>query len=61
MDSCSSGLALTCGGPDANSQNYIQEIARREARQMFTAGGADQQVADNGPNGHSSPLGGNHR
>jgi len=53
MDSCYSGLALTRGGPPAASQNYLQEISRREARQMFTAGGADQQVADNGPNGHS--------
>ncbi|ABF39292.1 polysaccharide deacetylase [Candidatus Koribacter versatilis Ellin345] len=53
MDSCYSGLALTRGAPMANSQNYLQEIARREARQMFTAGGADQQVADGGPNGHS--------
>ncbi len=53
MDSCYSGLALTRGGAIATSRNYLQEIARREARQMFTAGGADQQVADNGPNGHS--------
>src|SRR5205807_1891407 len=53
MDSCYSGLALTRGGSVGGSQNYIQEIARREARQMFTAGGADEQVADNGPNGHS--------
>jgi peptidoglycan/xylan/chitin deacetylase (PgdA/CDA1 family)/uncharacterized caspase-like protein len=53
MDSCYSGLALTRGGGIAPSQNYLNEISRREARQMFTAGGADQQVADNGPNGHS--------
>jgi len=53
MDSCYSGLALTRGGLPAFSQNYLTEISRREARQMFTAGGADQQVADNGPNGHS--------
>jgi peptidoglycan/xylan/chitin deacetylase (PgdA/CDA1 family)/TolA-binding protein len=54
MDSCYSGLALTRGGGDLPStQNYLNEISRREARQMFTAGGADQQVADNGPNGHS--------
>lgn len=53
MDSCYSGLALTRGGGMAPSQNYLNEISRREARQMFTAGGADQQVADNGPNGHS--------
>jgi peptidoglycan/xylan/chitin deacetylase (PgdA/CDA1 family)/tetratricopeptide (TPR) repeat protein len=53
MDSCYSGLALTRGGAAQSSQNYLTEISRREARQMFTAGGADQQVADNGPNGHS--------
>jgi peptidoglycan/xylan/chitin deacetylase (PgdA/CDA1 family)/tetratricopeptide (TPR) repeat protein len=54
MDSYYSGLALTRGGGDLpSSQNYLNEISRREARQMFTAGGADQQVADNGPNGHS--------
>ncbi|MGO9337720.1 MAG: polysaccharide deacetylase family protein [Terracidiphilus sp.] len=54
MDSCYSGLALTRGGGDLPStQNYLNEISRREARQMFTAGEADQQVADNGPNGHS--------
>ena len=53
MDSCYSGLALTRGGRALPSQNYMNEISRRQARQMFTAGGADQQVADNGPNGHS--------
>lgn len=53
MDSCYSGLALTRGGSAGPSRNYLQEIARRDARQIFTAGGADQQVADNGPNGHS--------
>jgi peptidoglycan/xylan/chitin deacetylase (PgdA/CDA1 family)/uncharacterized caspase-like protein len=53
MDSCYSGLALTRGGGVLASQNYLSEISRREARQMFTAGGADQQVSDNGPNGHS--------
>jgi len=52
MDSCYSGLALTRGGTPV-SQNYLNEISRRIAREMFTAGGADQQVADNGPNGHS--------
>jgi len=53
MDSCYSGLALTRGGGALPTQNYLAEISRREAREMFTAGGADQQVADNGPNGHS--------
>ncbi|HKS82136.1 MAG TPA: polysaccharide deacetylase family protein [Candidatus Acidoferrales bacterium] len=54
MDSCYSGLALTRGGGMApGTMNYLQQIAGREARQMFTAGEADQQVADGGPNGHS--------
>jgi hypothetical protein len=53
MDSCYSGLALLRGGSPSFSQNYLNEMAHREARQMFTAGGADQQVADSGPNGHS--------
>jgi len=50
MDSCYSGLGLTRGG---RMQNYLKEITRRTARQMLTAGGADQEVADGGPNGHS--------
>jgi peptidoglycan/xylan/chitin deacetylase (PgdA/CDA1 family)/tetratricopeptide (TPR) repeat protein len=54
MDSCYSGLALTRGGgATLGLANYLLEISRRTARQMFTAGGMDQQVADNGPNGHS--------
>lgn len=53
MDSCYSGLALTRGAGAPPGRNYLQEISRRGARQMFTAGGADQQVADGGPNGHS--------
>jgi peptidoglycan/xylan/chitin deacetylase (PgdA/CDA1 family)/uncharacterized caspase-like protein/Flp pilus assembly protein TadD len=54
MDSCYSGLALTRGGTASlGLQNYLLEISKRAARQMFTAGGADQQVADTGPNGHS--------
>jgi len=53
MDSCYSGLALTRGGGTLGLGNYLLEISRRTARQMFTAGGMDQQVADNGPNGHS--------
>jgi peptidoglycan/xylan/chitin deacetylase (PgdA/CDA1 family)/tetratricopeptide (TPR) repeat protein len=53
MDSCYSGLALVRGGGTVDSQNYIQETSQRTARQMLTAGGTDQQVADGGPNGHS--------
>lgn len=51
MDSCYSGLGLTRGG--ATTPAYLQEVTRRSARQILTAGGADQQVADSGPNGHS--------
>ncbi|KAG0777990.1 hypothetical protein G6F22_011502 [Rhizopus arrhizus] len=51
MDACYSGLGLTRGGPASSS--FLRENARRSARQMLTAGGADQQVADAGPNGHS--------
>jgi peptidoglycan/xylan/chitin deacetylase (PgdA/CDA1 family)/uncharacterized caspase-like protein len=50
MDSCYSGLAITRG---QGTGNYIKEMSRRTARQMLTAGGADEEVADNGPNGHS--------
>ncbi|WMJ71082.1 polysaccharide deacetylase family protein [Stenotrophomonas sp. 24(2023)] len=51
MDACYSGLGLTRGGPASSS--FLRENAKRSARQMLTAGGADQQVADAGPNGHS--------
>ena len=51
MDACYSGLGLTRGG--GSSSSFLRENARRSARQMLTAGGADQQVADSGPNGHS--------
>ncbi len=50
MDACYSGLGLTRG---AGSGNFLRENARRVGRQMLTAGGADQMVADGGPNGHS--------
>jgi peptidoglycan/xylan/chitin deacetylase (PgdA/CDA1 family)/uncharacterized caspase-like protein len=54
VDSCYSGLALTrSGGASAKRGNYLEEITKRMARQILTAGGADQQVADNGPGGHS--------
>jgi peptidoglycan/xylan/chitin deacetylase (PgdA/CDA1 family)/uncharacterized caspase-like protein len=51
MDSCYSGLGITRGGQTGN--NYLRETSRRTARQMLTAGGANEEVADNGPNGHS--------
>ncbi|HEV2446944.1 MAG TPA: polysaccharide deacetylase family protein, partial [Candidatus Sulfopaludibacter sp.] len=54
MDSCYSGLALTRGaGTFARDRSYLDEVTRRTARQILTAGGADEQVADDGPDGHS--------
>lgn len=50
MDACYSGLGLTRGG---GSDRFLRENARRIGRQMLTAGGADQMVADGGPGGHS--------
>lgn len=50
MDACYSGLGLTRGG---GSSNFLRDNAKRIGRQMLTAGGADQLVADGGPNGHS--------
>ena len=50
MDACYSGLGLTRG---ASSGNFLRDNAKRIGRQMLTAGGADQLVADGGPNGHS--------
>jgi peptidoglycan/xylan/chitin deacetylase (PgdA/CDA1 family)/uncharacterized caspase-like protein len=56
MDACYGGLALTRGGGGAatgDRRQYLSEITRRSAREVLTAGGADEQVADNGPGGHS--------
>lgn len=53
IDACYSGLGLTRAGPAAADSNFARTNARRIGRQMMTAGGADQQVADDGPGGHS--------
>ncbi len=57
MDACYSGLALTrggsAGGGGADRRQYLMEITRRQSREVLTAGGGDEQVADNGPGGHS--------
>jgi peptidoglycan/xylan/chitin deacetylase (PgdA/CDA1 family)/uncharacterized caspase-like protein len=50
MDACYSGLGLTRGGANAS---FLRDNGRRLGRQMLTAGGTDQLVADGGPNGHS--------
>src|SRR5260370_28646042 len=54
MDSCYSGLAMSRGtGAFSRDRTYLEEVTRRGARQILTAGGADQQVSDDGPSGHS--------
>lgn len=53
VDACYSGLGLTRGGAADGSARFLADNARRIGRQMMTAGGADQQVADDGPGGHS--------
>lgn len=50
MDACCSGPGLTRGG---GLGNFLRDKAKRIGRQMLTAGGADQLVADGGPNSHS--------
>lgn len=50
MDACYSGLGLTRG---AGNSAFLRDNAKRIGRQMLTAGGTDQLVADGGPNGHS--------
>ena len=53
VDACYSGLGLTRAGGQSGAKNFLADNARRQGRQMITAGGADQQVADDGPGGHS--------
>jgi peptidoglycan/xylan/chitin deacetylase (PgdA/CDA1 family)/uncharacterized caspase-like protein len=53
MDACYSGLGLVRGGAPTGNGNFLRDNAHRIGRQMLTAGGADQMVADGGPGGHS--------
>ena len=54
MDSCYGGLIGTRGaGVDVKIPNYLEEVTKRQARQIITAGGRDQTVLDGGPGGHS--------
>jgi peptidoglycan/xylan/chitin deacetylase (PgdA/CDA1 family)/uncharacterized caspase-like protein len=53
IDACYSGLGLTRGGGAPKTDSFLRDNARRLGRQMLTAGGVDQQVADDGPGGHS--------
>jgi uncharacterized caspase-like protein len=54
MDACYGGLiGMRSGGISENVANYLGEITKRTARQILTATGANQQVVDGGPGGHS--------
>jgi Caspase domain len=55
MDSCYGGLLTVSRGSivDSKIPYYLPEITKRLAREVITAGGKDQEVLDNGPNGHS--------
>ncbi len=55
LDACYGGLLGTRAGfIDANTPNYIWEIAvKRSSRQYLTAGGKNQEVLDGGAGGHS--------
>jgi caspase domain-containing protein len=56
LDSCFGGLAAMRGGPttlDPRLPDYVIEVTKRRARQLLTAGGANQRVRDGGPGGHS--------
>lgn len=54
LDACFGGLIATRGSTvDPRTPNYVDEITTRRARQVLTAGGANQRVMDSGPGGHS--------
>lgn len=54
MDSCFGGLLGTRGMKVPESRDdYLEAISNRIARQVLTAGGKDQEVADGGADGHS--------
>lgn len=51
MDACYSGLALLRGNP---SKRFLKDMVRRQARQVLTAGKADQMVKDSGAQTNNS-------
>lgn len=54
MDSCYGGsLGTRSGGLDEGRPDYLDQITKRKAKQILTAGGKNQQVIDGGPGGHS--------
>lgn len=61
LDACFGGLVATKRGPipkiDRSVPNYLIRISERPARQLLTAGGANERVLDGGPDGHSYFMG----
>ena len=54
LDACFGGLIATRGSTvDPRTPDYVEAVTKRRSRQILTAGGANQKVADGGPNGHS--------
>ena len=53
LDACYGGLMTTRSGVPPDTPNYVQEVTNRTARQIVSAGGANQEVLDSGPNNHS--------
>lgn len=54
MDACYGGLIFSRATPiSAETYDYMNIITSRKARKALTAGGRDQTVMDNGPEGHS--------
>lgn len=56
IDSCYGGKLGSRGeleSLDPRIPQYLEEVVKRKARQILTAGGATQRVQDTGPDGHS--------
>ena len=57
MDACYSGLLVVKRGEISKETRrditYLKQITKEAVRQVLTAGDANQQVLDGGPNGHS--------
>ena len=57
MDACYSGLLVVKRGEISKETKrditYLKQITKEPVRQVLTAGDANQQVLDGGPNGHS--------
>jgi formylglycine-generating enzyme required for sulfatase activity len=53
VDACYSGILATRGGEQETSRNvdYLRSVSDKPARQVLTAGMADEQVLDGGPLG----------